>query len=44
MSCIQANTLSVYYARLDTLNFDDTVDTVPTSSNVDVIKPTTINN
>jgi hypothetical protein len=29
MSCIQSNTLSVYYQSLDHINFDETVDTIP---------------
>ena len=33
LSSIQANTLSVYYAKLDNLNYDESVDTVPTNSN-----------
>ena len=33
MSCLQANTLSVYYYLLDNVNFDEDVDTIPSSSN-----------
>ena len=29
LSCLQANTLSVYYTSLDSINFDEDVDTVP---------------
>lgn len=29
LSCIQSNTLSVYYQSLDHINFDETVDTIP---------------
>ena len=29
LSCIQANTLSVYYTSLDNINFDEEVDTIP---------------
>jgi len=32
LSSIHENTLSVYYTALDKLNFDDQLDTVPTSS------------
>ena len=33
LSSIQKNTLSVYYQSLDNINFDETVDTIPSSSN-----------
>lgn len=29
LSCIQNNTLSVYYQSLDNVNFDEDVDTIP---------------
>ena len=32
LSCIQANTLSVYYNSLDNVNFDEDVDQIPSSS------------
>ena len=32
LACIQSNTLSVYYTPLDTINFDEDVDTIPTNS------------
>lgn len=31
LSTLSLNTISVYFASLDSLNFDDSVDTVPTS-------------
>lgn len=33
LSSIQKNTLSVYYQSLDNINFDESVDTIPSSSN-----------
>jgi len=33
LSCIQNNTLSVYYTSFDNINQDESVDTVPSSSN-----------
>ena len=33
MSCVQAGILSVYYYLLDNVNFDEDVDTIPSSSN-----------
>ena len=32
LSCIQNNTLSVYYNSFDNINFDEDVDTIPTNS------------
>jgi hypothetical protein len=32
LSSIHENTLSVYYTALDKLNYDESLDTVPTSS------------
>jgi katanin p80 WD40 repeat-containing subunit B1 len=34
LSSIHDNTLSVYYTSLEKLNFDESIDTVPTSSNL----------
>jgi hypothetical protein len=33
LSTLSLNTISVYFASLESLNFDETVDTVPTSDN-----------
>ena len=33
MSCVQLGILSVYYYLLDNINFDEDVDTIPSSSN-----------
>ena len=33
LSAIQSNTLTVYYQSLDNINFDESVDTIPSSSN-----------
>jgi hypothetical protein len=29
VSCMQANTLSIYYKKLDELNYDEQLDTIP---------------
>ena len=29
VSCMQANTLSIYYKKLDDLNYDEQLDTIP---------------
>ena len=37
LSCIQNNTLSVYYNSFDNINFDEDVDTIPTNSSAAVL-------